>query len=231
VDNIHNTLRTVGGFFRHRLFTPAVTLWTFLSQLLDPDHSCRQAVARLLAWRTAAGLPACSPENSAYCKARGRLPEGLLARRTRDTGAEILQAAADAWLWQGRVVKVVDGTGLSMPDTKENQREYPQPSSQKAGVGFPLLRLVVLFALSVGTVLDAAFGRYQGQGTGETSLFRTLHEQLQDGDVLLADRYDCTYFEMAAALARGSRCGSAAARQPCGEFPRGPAAEGSSPDE
>src|SRR5437667_315339 len=97
-DVIHNTLRQVGGFFRQRIFTPAVTLWTFLSQVLDPDHSCRQAVARLLAWRTAEGLPPCSPENSAYCKARGRLPEALPARLTRDTGKQVLADAEDAWL-------------------------------------------------------------------------------------------------------------------------------------
>jgi hypothetical protein len=201
---IHNTLRQVGGFFRQRLYTPAVTLWTFLSQLLDADHSCRQAVARLLAWRTAQGLPPCSPENSAYCKARARLPEALLARLTRDTGQQVLDRAQDAWLWKGRSVQVVDGTSVSMPDTPANQKAYPQPPTQKPGVGFPLLRLVVLFSLAVGTVLDAALGRWQGKGTGESSLFRTLRGQLHKGDVLLADRYYCSYWEVAAALARGA---------------------------
>lgn len=201
---IHNTLAQVGGFFRQRVYTPAITLWTFLSQLLDPDHSCRQAVARLLAWRTAGGLPPCSPENSAYCKARTRLPEALLARLTHDTGQQVLDDADDAWRWKGRNVKLVDGTCLSMPDTPANQKEYPQPNAQKPGVGFPLLRLVVLFSLAVGTVLEAAFAPYQGKGTGELSLFRTLHQQLQPGDVLLADRQFCTYWEVAAALARGA---------------------------
>jgi|SoiMethySBSTD1v2_1073268.scaffolds.fasta_scaffold384953_2 Transposase DDE domain len=201
---IHNTLRQVGGFFRHRLYTPAVTLWTFLSQLLDPDPSCRQAVARFLAWRVAQGLPCCSPENSAYCKARSRLPEELLARLTRNTGQQVLDDADGAWLWQGRPVKVVDGTGLSMPDTPANQKEYPQPNSQKPGVGFPLLRLVVIFSLAVGTVLEAAFAPYRGKGTGELSLFRTLSQQLQPGDVLLGDRIFCTYWEVTATVARGA---------------------------
>jgi hypothetical protein len=201
---IHNTLRQVGGFFRQRLYTPAVTLWTFLSQLLDADHSCRQAVARLLAWRTAQGLPPCSPENSAYCKARARLPEALLARLTRDTGQQVLDRAEETWLWKGRSVQVVDGTSVSMPDTPANQKAYPQPPTQKPGVGFPLLRLVVLFSLAVGTVLDAALGRHQGKGTGESSLFRTLRERLHKGDVLLADRYYCAYWEVAATLARGA---------------------------
>lgn len=201
---IDGTLAQVGGFFRERIYTPAITLWTFLSQLLDADHSCRQAVARLLAWRTAAGLPRCSPENSAYCKARTRLPEALLARLTRDTGQQVLDDADDAWRWKGHNVKLVDGTCVSMPDTPANQKEYPQPNSQKPGVGFPLLRLVVIFSLAVGTVLEAAFAPYQGKGTGELSLFRTLQQQLQPGDVLLADRHFCTYWEVAAALARGA---------------------------
>jgi hypothetical protein len=201
---IQSTLAQVGGFFRQSIYTPAITLWTFLSQLLDTDHSCRQAVARLLAWRTAQGLPPCSPENSAYCKARTRLPEALLARLTRDTGQQVLDDADDAWRWKGRNVKLVDGTGVSLPDTPANQQEYPQPNSQKPGVGFPLLRLVVIFSLAVGTVLEAAFAPYQGKGTGELSLFRTLHQQLQPGDVLLADRHFCTYWEIAAALAQGA---------------------------
>jgi hypothetical protein len=91
-----------------------------------------------------------------------------------------------------------------MPDTPANQRAYPQPASQKPGAGFPLLRLVVLFSLAVGTVLDAACGPYQGQGAGESSLFRALHGRLRRGDVLLADRYYCTYWEVCAAPARGA---------------------------
>jgi len=201
---VHAALRHVGGAFRQRLYTPALTLWTFLSQLLDPDHSCRQAVARLLAWRAARGRTLRSPRTGAYCKARGRLPEALLAHLTRETGRRLLDAAEAGWLWKKRTVKVVDGTGISLADTPANQKAYPQPSSQKPGVGFPLLRLVVLFALAVGTVLDAAYAPYQGKGTGELSLFRTLRDQLRRGDVLLADRYYCTYWEVCAALARGA---------------------------
>jgi hypothetical protein len=201
---IHATLRRVGGSFRDRLYTPALTLWAFLSQLLDPDPSCRQAVARLLAWLAARGRPLCSPRTGAYCKARGRLPEALLAALARDTGQRVLDGAVAAWLWKGRVVKVVDGTGLSMPDTPANQAAYPQPSSQKPGAGFPLLRLVVLFSLAVGTVLDAAYAPHRGQGTGELSLFRSLRDRLGRGDVLRADRYYCTFWEVCAALARGA---------------------------
>jgi hypothetical protein len=201
---VHAALRRLGGSFRDRLYTPALTLWVFLSQLLDPDHSCRQAVARLLAWLAARGRALCSPRTGAYCKARGRLPEALLSGLTRDTGQGALDGAEAAWLWKGRVVKVVDGTGISMPDTPANQGAYPQPASQRPGAGFPLLRLVVLFSLAAGTVLDAAFAPHRGKGTGELSLFRAMRDALQRGDVLLADRYYCTFWEVCAALARGA---------------------------
>jgi Transposase DDE domain len=202
-EPIHQAVRDAGGVFRERIFTPAVTLWTFLSQVLDPDHSCRQAVARLLAWRTAVGLPPCAADNSAYCKARGRLPEEALADLTRQAGRQVMEQAEGPWLWKGRRVKVADGTGLSMPDTPENQAAYPQPKKVRPGLGFPLLRLVVVFSLAVGTALDAAMGRFQGKGSGELSLFRSIDHVLEPGDVLLADRLFSDFWDVARARARG----------------------------
>ena len=79
----------------------------------------------------------------------------------------------------------------------ENQAEYPQVPGQRRGCGFPIARIVVVFSLAVGTVLDAAIGKYQGKQTGENSLFRTLHGLLQEGDVVLADRYFSGWFDLA----------------------------------
>jgi hypothetical protein len=190
--------------FRDRLFSPLVTLWVFLSQVLDPDHSCRQAVARFLAWRVAQRLKPCSADTGAYCKARRRLPEGLLARLARSTGRQLQDDAPAGWRWRGRTVKVVDGTTVSMPDSPNNRRAFPPAQGGYRGGGFPVARLVVLFSLTVGTVLDAALGRFQGKQTGETALFRTLHEHLTDNDVLLADRYYCSYWEIALVQQRGA---------------------------
>jgi Transposase DDE domain len=183
--------------FRDRLFSPVTTLWVFLSQVLDPDHSCRQAVVRFLAWRTALGLAPCSADPSAYNKARQRLPEGVLARLTRVTGRQAQERAPACWRWNGRTLKVVDGTTVSMPDTPANQKAFPQHNAQKAGVGFPIARLVVLFSLAVGTVLDAALGRYQGKQTGETALWHSLQDGLEPGDLVLADRYYGSFWELA----------------------------------
>jgi Transposase DDE domain/Insertion element 4 transposase N-terminal len=183
--------------FRDRLFSPCVTLWIFLSQVLDADHSCRQAVARWLAFRTSQGLRPCSPDPSAYGKARQRLSEGVLARLTRTTGQQSVAQAPAGWWWKGRRVHIADGTTVSMPDTPANQQAFPQARTQKPGLGFPIARLVVVFSLAVGTVLDAALGRYQGKETGEPALLRSLHDRFEPRDVLLADCCYCSYFEIA----------------------------------
>jgi hypothetical protein len=112
-------------------------------------------------------------------------------------------AAPAAWRWLGHRVRVVDGSTLTMPDTPENQAEYPQLASQKRGCGFPIARILVVFSLAVGTVLEAAIGKYQGKQTGENSLFRTLHSTLQEGDVVLADRYFSGWFDLALLQQRG----------------------------
>lgn len=186
-----------------RIYTPLVTLCTFLSQVLSDDHSCRAAVARLLAWRTAQGLPPCSADTGAYCKARQRLPETILPRLVRETADGLQQDAPAGWLFHGRAVTLVDGSTLSMPDTPENQAEYPQHGNQKPGCGFPIARILVLISLATGAVLDAAIGPRKGKLTGEGTLLRGRHGRLARGDILLGDRCFCSYFEVALLLAQG----------------------------
>lgn len=201
---VEQTLREEDVSFRNRLYTPMVTLWVFLSQVLDSVHGCTQAVARFLAYRIAQGLAACSSETGAYCQARKRLPEGVLARLTRTTGRQLHEREQPtAWRWLGRPVKVGDATTVSMPDTPANQAAFPQPKTQKPGVGFPLARLMVIFSLAVGTALDAAMGSFKGKGTGELSLFRQLRDTLQPGDVFLGDRAYCAYADLAWMRAHG----------------------------
>lgn len=185
------------------VYTPAITVWVFLSQCLSADHSCRDAVARLIAWRLARGQRPCSAGTGAYCTARGNLPEEAVHQLVRDTGMEADDLAEEEWLWQGRRVRVVDGSTITMPDTDANQAAYPQQENQKPGCGFPIARIVVVFSLAVGTVLDAAIGKYRGKQTGENSLFRTLHDVLSEGDVALADRYFSGWFDIALLLDRG----------------------------
>lgn len=201
---------TVQSAFTHErvrwkniLYTPLLTFWAFFWQMLDPDKSCRAALKRIVAWKAGHGQTIDAEDTGPYCKARARLPESLLHCLMRRLGATVHAAASEDWRWCGRRVKVVDGSTVSMPDTCANQKEYPQIPGQRPGVGFPIARLVVVFCLATGVVLEAAIGRYQGKQTGENSLFRRLWDTLEPDDVVLGDRYYGSYFDLAMLKSRG----------------------------
>jgi Transposase DDE domain len=189
--------------WRERLYTPWMTLGIFLSQVLSDDHSCDDAVERFQKFRYDHGLPAVAPGTGSYCEARQRLPVALTWDLVGRTGQAILRRAEDAWLFHGRSVRVIDGSTVTMPDTPENQAAYPQLDSQAPGLGFPVARLLVVFSLAVGTVLQAALGPYQGKQTGELALLRQVLDQFRPGDIALADRFYCSYWMIAALQARG----------------------------
>jgi putative transposase len=183
-------------------WTPDLTLWTFLSQVLDGDPSCRAAVSRAL---VAQGLSdaAVDLDTGNYCRARGKLPTAVLQQLTRQVSDRLEQAAPAAWLWKGLHVTLVDGCTVTLPDTAANQRQYPQPKTQKPGLGFPMIRLVVLLTLATATLQGLALGPYQGKETGEPTLFRALLAQLLPGSVVLGDRHYCSYFLVALLRERG----------------------------
>jgi hypothetical protein len=189
--------------FRQCLYTPLVTIWIFLHQILAADQSCRAAVAHLLAFLCVGGDHSASAKTDPYCKARQRLPEDLLADLACQNGDDLHAATAPTHLLGGRSIKIVDGTTVSMPDTPANQKAYPQQPGQKEGLGFPILRLVGLISLSCGVVLDVAMARYRGKRTGETSLLRRLLDRLEAGEVLLADAMFSNYWTIALLRQRG----------------------------
>jgi len=191
---IHDALNEHGVKHRDRIFGPVTTIWGFLSQVLSDDHSCRDAVSRIIAHRAASGLPACSPNTASYCNARGRVATGVLRTLTQRTARELQAGAADEWKWNGRSVFIADGSHVSMPDTPENQAVYPQPPTQQPGVGFPLARVAVLLSLATGACHDLAIAPYEGKGTGETTLLRAMYDALKPGDVVLADALFDNYF-------------------------------------
>jgi hypothetical protein len=189
--------------WRQRVYNPWITLGLFLSQILSDDHSCDDAVDRFQKYRYDQGLPSVSPETTSYCEARQRLPEELVWGLVRRTGESIQGSARLSWLFHGRAVKIVDGSTVTMPDTPKNQAAYPQLKTQAPGLGFPIARILVVFSLAVGTVLEAAIGPYQGKQTSELALLRTVIGQFQAGDIVLADRFFGSYWVIAALRARG----------------------------
>lgn len=199
-EEIGQAIKEEGITFRERIFSPCVTLWAFVAQVLDADHSCRKALSRVIAYSTQIGLTIPSPFTGGYCRARMRLAEGLLHRLMCWVGFSLEEKAKGENLWCGRHVKIADGSTVSMPDTPENQKEYPQHRNQAKGCGFPIARVVALLSAVTGAIWDLAFSSIH---VGENPLFRNLWSQLKEGDVLLTDRGFCSYANVASLLKRG----------------------------
>jgi hypothetical protein len=200
---VTHALKALDVVWLDRVYSPLVTLWVFLGQVLSQDHSCRAAVARLIAHRVSRGERPCSAETGAYCQARKRLPEKFFSCVARLVGKALDDKVDHAWLWKGRPVYMFDGTTVSMPDTPENQAAYPQVYNQKLGVGFPIARVCTIMSLSCGAVLDMGISRYAGKGQGELSLLRKMWDILSPGDILLTDALMSTWHEMLTLKQRG----------------------------
>ena len=188
---------------RERRFPPTETLSMFLAQALSADRSCQKAVDEAAMRRLAAGLAPGSTHTGAYCRARIRLPKQMVQTLAGYVGQWVTAHASDAWHWRGRPVRLVDGTTLAMPDTPANQAAYPQPRSQKPGLGLPLCRMVGLVCLGSGAVLQAAIGPTRGKGSDEQSLLRSILDTLERGDLLLGDAFYATYFLLCTLRERG----------------------------
>ncbi|MBL6704623.1 MAG: IS4 family transposase [Planctomycetaceae bacterium] len=200
---VAGALAKIGVAWRDRLYPPLVTLWVFLGQVLSADQSCRAAVARLIAHRVSQGQESCSAETGAYCQARKRLPEEFFSEVARQTGRALDTDADSQWLWKDRRVYLFDGSTVSMPDTPANQAAYPQPETQRPGVGFPMARIAAVFSLACGAVLELGICRYAGKGQSEQGMLRAMWEMFRPGDVLLTDRLMCSWVETATLKGRG----------------------------
>jgi hypothetical protein len=202
-EGLSQALETIQAGWNDRIFTPLVTLWVFLGQVLSADHSGRAAVARLIAQRVAQGRPPCSSETGAYGQARKRLPLAFFAAVARRVGRKLDAQADTQWLWKGRRVHLFDGSSVAMPDTPENRKEYPLTYNQKPGTGFAVARIGAVISLACGAILDLGICRYAGNGQSESGLLRQLWGLFRPGDVLVADRLMCAWTEMVMLKQRG----------------------------
>jgi len=196
-DQLFERVETLLPAHRERLFPPTETLSLFLSQAVSEDRSCRNVVNQSAVARLIGKFPKCSTATGGYCKARERLPTDMIRELTRFTGQLIDQKVSDKWRWQGRRVRIVDGTTVTLPDTPENQKRYPQLSAQKPGLGFPMCRIVGITCLSSGALLDSAMCPVSGKGNDEQSLLRTMIKTFENNDILLGDAFYATYFLIA----------------------------------
>jgi hypothetical protein len=188
---------------RERLYPPTVTLSMFMTQAVSADQSCQQVVTSWQTRRVVDGLSAHSIRTGGYCRARQRLPQEMIDAMVRATGRLVSERARREWHWQGRAVKLLDGTTMSMPDTPANQQRFPQSCCQAVGVGFPVARVVGVICLASGSVLDAAVGACAGKGGSELALTRQLYDAFRCSDIALGDALYCNYFLICALQQRG----------------------------
>jgi hypothetical protein len=192
---IRQALKELKIKYKERLFDPIVTLWACLSQVLDPDKSCHNAVSKIIAYLIGEGVEIPSTDTSAYCQARARLPEKLLEKLLSQAAQNLSEKVTTEHLWYGRNVLVIDGSTVSMPDTGENQKAYPQSKTQKPGCGFPIAKIGVIFSLVTGAAVALVIDVLN---THDIKLARQLYQFLKPLDLLIGDRAFCAYADIVA---------------------------------
>lgn len=175
---------------RQRHFGHIPVFWAWLAQILDTNASCSKAVSLVQSWSRAAGLPVPSSDSGGYCQARRRIDMGFLAAIHGKTRQSLDAAIRPDDLWNGHVLKAIDGSSVQLQDTAANQQSYPQPSGQKPGCGFPVMGIV--------GVLNLCHGGWEGFETcphtaHDSAIAPRLLKHLDAGDILLGDRAFCTY--------------------------------------
>lgn len=193
------------GYGEHDLWNTGLTLWAFIGQVLQDgkQSSCNAAVTHAGRYRLEHGLEPPSPDSGAYCRARHKLRAEVLRQLVREIATKLSASTPEPWLWLGKRVKLVDGFTFTMPDTPENQAEFPQAKMQAPGLGFPIARACAVLSLAHAGIMDVALGPYAGKETGETALLRQVLDGFETGEVLLADRYFCSFFMLAILKSRG----------------------------
>jgi hypothetical protein len=191
-------------FGQRDIFSTPIVLWAFLAQVLrgGKGGACAAAVADIATYMQQTGGPVPSGNTGDYCRARSKLDLAALHRLTAQVAQQLEGGADPSWLWHGLHAKLIDGFTFTMPDTLENQAEFPQQKNQRPGAGFPIARACAVLSLGTAAIHDLSIGPYEGKETGESALLRDILDCLKEGDVAVFDRYFCS-FMMLAILRRG----------------------------
>jgi hypothetical protein len=187
------------GYGQDEFWNTGLTLWAFVGQVLQDgkQRSCNAAVTHATRYMVEQNMQPPSADSGEYCRARQKLDAEVLRRMVSAIAVDTETATPDHWRWHGKDVKLVDGFTFTMPDTPDNQAEFPQIKAQAPGVGFPIARACAVLSLANACIHDVAIGPYAGKETGETALLRKVLDSFQPGDVMLADRYFCSFFMLA----------------------------------
>jgi len=187
------------GYGENDVWNTGLTLWSFIGQVLQDgkQSSCNAAVTNATRYMLEHGMQPPGPDSGEYCRARRKLDVKVLRQLACHIAEKVSSQNHDHWLWHGKNVKLVDGFTFTMPDTPENQKEFPQSNTQKPGVGFPIARACAVLSLANACIYDVAIGPYAGKESGETALLRKVLDSFKPGDVMPADRYFCSFFMLA----------------------------------
>ena len=192
--------RASGAHSRTRIYSRSVSFFGFLHQVLSPGTPCREVVRKVQSFCSEKKLPLPDSDNAAYCRARGKLDDEVLDTIHEHVKGKVQQRVLGDQRWKGRDVKVIDGTGITLPDTPENQKEYPQPSRQLAGCGFPVMKVVACFCLASGALLEWVETELKRH---ESRILAKFFGFFRSGDVVLTDRGFSSYGNLAGLSAKG----------------------------
>ncbi|MFB3095073.1 MAG: IS4 family transposase [Candidatus Acidiferrales bacterium] len=223
-ESIQRVFREEAALFgQDDIFSTEIVLWAFLAQALRDGKgaACSSAVDEIATSMLQTGRRSPSGDTGDYCRARAKLSLPALRRLVVESGRQLEGNADKSWLWKGLHAKLVDGFTFTLPDTPENQEAFPQLRSQDRGVGFPIARAVTVMSLATACVCDAAVGPYQGKQTGENALLRDVLDAFDAGDVVVFDRYYCSFMMLAMLSLGGAQvCARLHQRRFC-DFRRG----------
>lgn len=200
IDSVLNELNLQ---YRQRIFTPYVTIIMFLFQIFNEDGSCIFAVTCLISSQISKKAKRCALNTGSFCKAKARLPLEFFQSLARKMGKELETTHGNEWQWKHGNVKIVDGTGFSMPETKSNLSIFPKQNGGHLKVGFPVGRIVAVFSLATGGLVDLTIAPWKGKKTGELSLLQKLWSCFSKGDTFLADSMYSNFWTIAQARSKG----------------------------
>lgn len=190
---IQELLQDSGLQWRERVFSPLVTMWVFINQILSQDHSCRSAVSSLVSLRSFLRLPRLSLDTGAYCRARKRLSLAFIKNCAQGASQRLLENFPMDELWKGFEVLLVDGSEASLPDTKANRVIY-EPARK---FGLLKARVLGVFSQSSGALVEFKMGPWFGKGSGEVSMLRSLLGSFKSSHLVVMDRLFGSYIDMA----------------------------------
>lgn len=223
-DDVEAAFTACDGLFgQNDIYCTAIVLWAFLGQVLRDGKgaACAAAVADIATYTQQMDLATPCGDTGDYCRARAKLRPAALRRLVGQAAADLERKADPSWLWHGMHPKLVDGFTFTMMDTPANQRAFPQAKAQMPGVGLPIARACAIVSLATAAIQDIAVGPYEGKQTGESALLRSMLGDFGEGDLVVFDRYFCSYMMLALLQKQGVQvCTRLHANRHC-DFRRG----------